>query len=258
MPPAQTRFYRHALQALQRAGVPFLVGGAAALKVYTGIERDTKDLDLFVRRRDLESSMNALSAAGYPSELVFSHWLAKSYCDRHYVDLIFGSANGVCRVDNAWFQFATRASLFDVPVWVCPIEETIWVKSFIMERERFDGADVAHLLRATADTIDWWRLLERFDEHWPVLLSHLVLFQFIYPDQAHEIPTWLVRTLARRLDGAGGRATSNVCHGTLLSRDQYLPDLQQGLIDGRLLPSGSLTTEEVEAWTNGDPERQAS
>jgi hypothetical protein len=59
------------------------------------------------------------------------------------------------------------------------VEETIWSKAFVMERERYDGADIAHLLRASAERLDWHRLLERFDAHWPVLLSHLILFGFI-------------------------------------------------------------------------------
>jgi hypothetical protein len=31
-----------------------------------------------------------------------------------------------------------------------------------MERERFDGADVAHIILAYGDRLDWRRLLERF------------------------------------------------------------------------------------------------
>ena len=35
---------------LNESGVPFLVGGAYALAKHAGIERHTKDLDIFVRR----------------------------------------------------------------------------------------------------------------------------------------------------------------------------------------------------------------
>jgi hypothetical protein len=30
---------------------------------------------------------------------------------------------------------------YDVPVIFCPPEEMIWSKAFVMERERYDGAD---------------------------------------------------------------------------------------------------------------------
>ena len=52
-----------------------------------------------------------------------------------------------------------------------------------MERERYDGADIAHLLRARADQLAWRRLLRRFGPHWRVLLGHLVLFGFVYPGE---------------------------------------------------------------------------
>jgi hypothetical protein len=41
----------------------------------------------------------------------------------------------------------------------------IWSKAFIMERERFDGADVMHLIHENANRLDWNRLLERFGQH---------------------------------------------------------------------------------------------
>ena len=62
-----------------------------------------------------------------------------------------------------------------------PVEEMIWSKAFLMERERFDGADVPHLMRARQQRSNWPRLLPRFGEHWRVLLAHLVLFPYVYP-----------------------------------------------------------------------------
>ena len=42
-----------------------------------GIDRSTKDLDIFVRPSDVHPLLNACNAAGYEADLVFSHWLAK-------------------------------------------------------------------------------------------------------------------------------------------------------------------------------------
>ncbi|MDC8448805.1 MAG: hypothetical protein LV473_10645 [Nitrospira sp.] len=47
--------------------------------------------------------------------------------------------------------------------------------------ERYDGADIAHLLHVRSEKLDWGWLLWRFDRQWRVLLSHLVLFGFVYP-----------------------------------------------------------------------------
>ena len=108
-----------------------------------------------------------------------------------------------------------------------------------MERERYDGADIAHLLRACAERLDWSRLLERFDSHWRVLLSHLVLFGFVYPYERGRIPPFVMDTLLGRLQGEAQPppAAGRLCQGTLLSRVQYATDLDRwGYEDVRLLP----------------------
>src|SRR5262245_30871364 len=61
----QTRaFYRDAITRLNEARAPYLIGGAYALAHYTGIQRHTKDLDLFVRPRDYDAVMALLAASG--------------------------------------------------------------------------------------------------------------------------------------------------------------------------------------------------
>src|SRR5689334_11458036 len=92
--PDSTAFYRSVLDILQTAQVAALVGGAYAFAIYTGIERQTKDLDIFVRPRDYERATRALTAAGYQTELTFPHWLGKAFSGAHFVDIIFDSGNG--------------------------------------------------------------------------------------------------------------------------------------------------------------------
>jgi hypothetical protein len=125
----------------------------------------------------------------------------------------------------------------------------IWSKSFVMERERFDGADVLHILRHSAQSIDWARLLRRFDRHAGVLLAHLVLFLYVYPDAHALIPEWVLTDLwAARLVASNGG--DRVCRGTALSRTQYLVDIHAwGYTDVRIEPHGGMTEDEVTAWT---------
>ena len=198
--PETRAFYCRALTRLQEAGVPFLVGGAYAFERYTGIARHTKDLDVFLREADHPRALAALQADGCRGDVPFPHWLAKAYCGDHFVDLIFGSGNGVAPVDDHWFRHAVDETVLGIPVQIVPAEEMIWQKSLIMERERFDGADVAHVLRARAELLDWDRLLDRFGEHWPVLLSHLILFGYIYPEERSKIPTRVLRSLLRQAE----------------------------------------------------------
>ena len=89
-------FYRDVLDVLREARIDVLVGGAFAHEHFTGISRDTKDLDLFVREGDVEAALTHLGAAGYRTEIKFSHWLAKVYDTEgvKFVDIIFNSGNG--------------------------------------------------------------------------------------------------------------------------------------------------------------------
>jgi hypothetical protein len=114
-------------------------------------------------------------------------------------------------------------------VGVIPVDEMIWSKAFVMERHRFDGADVAHLLRARAERIDWQRLLTRFGANSRVLLAHLVLFGFVYPRDAARVPAPVMNDLLRRVEGElrVSADASTVCRGTLLSREQYQVDIER-------------------------------
>src|SRR5262249_35114520 len=139
-----------------------------------------------------------------------------------------------------------------IPVKLCPAEETIWSKAFIMERERFDGADVAHLLHAQIERLDWTRLLARFGSHWRGLLSQLVLFGVRYPRERSPVPASPMRELIGGLDAElDVRAPrERVCQGTILSREQYLIDTAEwGYRDARLTPHGTLSRREVARWT---------
>ena len=100
--------YREALHGLVKAKVPFLVGGAFALESYTGRVRRTKDLDLFATPADRVRLMQRLSDAGFRTEWRFPHWLGKAYKDDCSIDIIYSSGNGLCTVDEAWFETTKR------------------------------------------------------------------------------------------------------------------------------------------------------
>lgn len=252
--PESIRFYRHALAILKGAGVPHLVGGAYAYARYTGIERHTKDFDIFIRREDYARAAAAFEAEGYRTELLFPHWLGKAYGEgEDFVDLIFSAGNGVAEVDERWFEHAVRETVFGVDVELIPAEEMIWSKGLIMERERFDGADVAHVIRAVGEKLDWDRLLERYGPFWRALYAHVVLFGLIYPSDRTKVPARVVEELAARLqrETEAGNAAEKVCYGTILSRQQYLKDVDEwGYADARLVHH-KMSEAEIAHWTAG-------
>ncbi len=253
VPPRTAAFFRRALQTLVDAQVPFLVGGAFSHACFTGIRRATKDLDLFIRRTDYERVAALMQAAGWRTELTYPHWLAKVYAGDDFIDLIFNSGNGMTPVDERWFRHNAQADVLGVPVLVANLEDSLLSKAFIMERERYDGADIAHLLQANAEQVDWDGLLERFGPNWRVLLAHLTLFGFVYPGERHRVPRRVMENLTDRLAAETRQPPaddSHVCAGTLLSRAQYLHDVERlGYVDGRLTPASTMTPEDVARWT---------
>jgi hypothetical protein len=246
------RFYRDVLTSLERANVPVLVGGAFAFSHFTGIQRPTKDFDLFLRREHIDRALATLAEAGFHTELTFPHWLAKARSDEFLVDLIFGSGNGVAPVDDAWFGNAVQAEAVGIPVWICPAEELLWSKAFVMERERYDGADVMHILHTRGQRLDWTRIVDRFGDYWRVLLFNLVLFGFVYPGAESPAPRWVMDTLLARRDKEidSPPRDEGTCRGTLISREQYLVDITEwGYSDARMQPRGPMSATEIAHWT---------
>lgn len=249
--PETRKFYCQALGILNQAQMPFLIGGAYAFERYTGIARHTKDLDIFARPADVPSILDVFAQAGYATEMAVPHWLAKAYCGENFVDIIFNSAHGCLPVTDSWFDHAVQDEVLGIPVQVCAPEEMIWSKGYVMARDRFDGADVAHLILAYGDRMDWGRLVAQFGEHWRVLFSHLVLFGFVYPGERTRIPASVIQQLSQKLEQESHHpgTTAKLCQGTLLAPLQYRTDVEQWQYqDARLQPRGNLTQANIHAW----------
>jgi hypothetical protein len=199
----------------------------------------------------MDRAMESLRDAGYRTELTFPHWLGKAWQHDDFVDLVFNSGNGICVVDDGWFEHAVETQVLGMPVKIVPCEELFWQKSFVMERERFDGADIMHVLRARAEQLDWSRLMARYGDRWALLYAYLILFGFVYPSEAHRLPAAVLDELGARHAASRAAPTGDrLCNGTLTSRAQYLIDIgQYGYADARLAPRGGMTAEDAIFWT---------
>ena len=250
-------FHHKTVSVLRAADIPFLIGGAYVVEVYAGVSRSTKDFDLCIRPNDVQPALDALARAGYETELTFPHWLAKATFEGDKLDLIFRAGNGLCEVDTSWFERARDDELLGVPVKLCAPEEMIWMKAFIMERERFDGADIAHILRCWITEIDWPHLVRRFGPDWRVLLSHLILFGYIYPGERARIPITVMEELITRLRSEANKTgPEGLCLGPLLSRQQYLVDIQEwGFRDARLEERVQMNQQDIAHWTDAIEEQ---
>jgi len=248
---ATAAFYRHGMRLMSEAGIDFLVGGAYAFAHFTGIVRHTKDLDLFIRPRDVERSLAALRKGGYRTSTPDPIWLSKAFCHDAFIDFIYRGRNGVGAVDDEWFEHASTGTILGYEMKLCPPEETISSKAYVAERDRYDGSDVAHYILAYGARMDWQRLIRRFGPNWRLLLSHLILFGLIYPTHRDLIPAEVIHDLLDRAKAEGSTPDQGpkVCHGTLFSAIHYLVDVGPwGYQDGRFLAAKSIAKKDLERW----------
>jgi hypothetical protein len=235
LPVAQQTLFQEVLRLLHDQQVPFAVSGAAALQEYTGICRSTKDLDVFLTAADASQALQSLLQHGFETEVRDPVWLAKVHRDGYFVDLITGMSNGVMTVDATWIERAHWATVFGVKSRVLAPEELLASKLFVARRERFDGADIAHIVYASRGELDWKRVLELVGEHWEVLLWALVLFRYVYPGASANVPPWLWDDLLGRFSRAVNFPDPNASfRGSLIDDKMFAIDLREWGLDNLL------------------------
>ena len=138
---------------------------------------------------------------------------------KHFVDLIYGIGNGLADIDKDWYRYSRQANLAATPVRVAPVEEMIWHRLFINERHRQDMADIMHLIVCVGHAMNWRRLVDKTDGHWPLLLAQLQMFNYVYPEFAGAVPTWVMEDLLTRAseDLKRPRTGERVTRGTMVS-----------------------------------------
>jgi hypothetical protein len=198
LPARQQKLFREVLTLLNEHELPYAVSGAFALREYTGICRYTKDLDVFLSVQHASEALQYLAERGFECEVRDPVWLAKAHRNGFFVDLITGMSNGVLAVDASWIERAHPATVVGVKTKVLAPEELLASKLFVIRRERFDGADIAHIIYASRGSLQWDRILELVGEHWEILLWTLILFRYVYPAQTDYVPKELWKDLLAR------------------------------------------------------------
>lgn len=253
-PPEQESLFREVLSLLNDTGVPYVVSGAFALKEHTGICRNTKDLDLFLAPDGVPKALQELRRAGFEVEVKDPVWLAKAHRDDFFVDLITGMSNGIITVDRSWIDGGTPSEILGVPVRVLGPEELLASKLFVVFRERFDGADIVHLIYKTRGKLDWNRVLNLVGEHWQLVLWVLVLFQYVYPHQSDAVPatlwTDLLDRFRKNLDNPGTVANFR---GSLLDDRMFAIDVNEWGLDNLLEESRRLREPKIQHLESTEP-----
>lgn len=229
IPDSERAVYKRALEALNAASVPYVVAGAYAIYEHTGIYRKTKDLDLFFEPSALVPAARALREAGFVTRLEDPHWLAKATVGEHFVDLIYGMGNGMAFIDEGWIRHSRPSILAACPVQIAPAEELMWHRLFISERHRHDMSDIVHLILSYGESLDWARLVRRVGDNWPLLLSQILMFSYVYPGYRSNVPAWVPEQLLERARAQIGRDEDQpeITRGPLISRFSFMIDVRE-------------------------------
>ncbi|NUR11252.1 MAG: hypothetical protein HOQ20_05305, partial [Bradyrhizobium sp.] len=85
--PAAEAFYCEVLQLMAESKIPFLVSGTYALSSYTGIDRPTKDVDVFAKAGDALKMLHYFKEHGFDVEIVDERWLYRVTRRELFVDI---------------------------------------------------------------------------------------------------------------------------------------------------------------------------
>jgi hypothetical protein len=238
LPVQQEDLFHDLLELFEQAAIPYAVAGAFALRQHTGIFRDTKDLDVFLSAENASVALSHLERHGFQCEVRDPVWLAKAHRDGYFVDLITGMSNGLIHVDSSWIERAYPATVAGVPSRVLAPEELLASKLFVVRRERFDGADIAHIIYATRGNLEWERIVQLAGEHWEMLLWPLILFHYVYPAHSDYVPRGLWNNLLDRFrrEIASPDAEARF-RGSLIDENMFAIDLTEWRLDDLLKES---------------------
>jgi hypothetical protein len=259
IPEQQRSLFQEVLALFETKGVAYAVSGAFALREHTGICRDTKDLDVFLTAESAVTAMGYLSERGFICEVCDPVWLFKTHRDGFFVDLITGMSNAALVVEPSWIERSTPGVVQGVRTKVLAAEELLASKLFVTRRERFDGADIAHVIYGKRGKLDWQRVLTLVGENWEMLLWALVLFRYCYPAQTHYVPAALWQQLLVRFQGTVSQPEPEArFRGSLVDPKMFAIDVKEWGLDDLLAEYRARRLESIPSFSNGRPVKAAS
>jgi len=176
--------YKETVDKLEKAGVPYLLGGGIAVAAY-GRKRATKDIDLYLKPTDTARALEALGKAGFEvNPMKDVKWLAKAYKDGVTVDFILENIGGILMTDDTLGRGRYMQG-YGSRMFVMSPEDLVFRKMLAMRCMRDDWYDCVAVLSNTYQEFDWdyfLKLVEGFTER---ALSFVL---FLRTDWDHVIP----------------------------------------------------------------------
>src|SRR5215208_6658686 len=143
---------KKAAAALRGAGVPFLLGGSLASWARGGPET-RHDLDLMIKREDVERAVNALTSAGMRADDPPEEWLVKAWDGDVLIDLIF-SPKGL-PIDDEVIARGEEMSVLSMQMRVMAIEDVLITKLMAVTEHQLRYEGLLPIARALREQVDW-------------------------------------------------------------------------------------------------------
>jgi hypothetical protein len=132
--------------------VPFLLGGSLASWARGGPET-RHDLDLMIKRDDLERALQALSEAGMRIDDPPEEWLVKAWDGDVLIDLIFAPKG--LPIDDEVIARGDEMSVLSMQMRVMAIEDVLITKLMALTEHSLRYEGLLAIARALREQIDW-------------------------------------------------------------------------------------------------------
>ncbi len=190
----QWSIYKSVMAGAHERGIPFAVGGGLAAMTYAGLWRDTKDIDLYIMKRDRDRLIELLAGLGlqdyYGKSPYDRNWIYRSCKDAIIVDLMWAMANQRAAVDESWLN-GPEVEADGVRFRLLAPEEVIWSKLYVLQRDRCDWPDICNLLKGVGPSLDWPHLLRRMGSDARLFGGVLAVYGWLCPEEAQSFPACL-------------------------------------------------------------------
>jgi hypothetical protein len=149
---------KRAAAALEREGVPYLLGGSIACWA-RGAPALARDLDFMVKPEDAERALGALVAAGMHAERPPEQWLLKAWDGDVLVDLIHGPSG--LEMDDEVVVRGERLGVAGMWVTVMALEDVMTTMLMALDEHTLDYERLLQIARSLREQIDWEDVRER-------------------------------------------------------------------------------------------------
>jgi hypothetical protein len=186
--------YQPVLSTATEQGLRFAIGGGIAFSVYSGHQRNTKDLDLFILPEEHGAFLKIMADSGFDEYLQVPYdptWSFRGECRGFIMDLLWGMLNDRAPIDVSWMDRGRPVTVRGLELRLLSPEELIWSKFYILHRDRCDWPDILAILLARGGHLDWRHLLDRLGEDAAVLGSILQFYRWLCPGGAAQLPAWV-------------------------------------------------------------------